>query len=411
MLYEVIENCRSCGSTNLTTVVEFGHTPLSDRLIAKEQLQNDDLSAALTTAFCTDCSLFQILETVSPEVLFYAEYPYFSSVSSSLLEHFRSSALEIIKNRNLDRGSFVVEAASNDGYMLRNFVDHEIPVLGIEPSDGPAKKASEDGINTRKHFFTKELAKEIRVEFPAGADVFLANNVLAHVPELNGFVDGIYTVLNDNGVAVIEAPYLVDLIDHCEFDTIYHQHLCYFSVTALDSLFRRHGLFLNKVERTSIHGGSLRLFIEKKDRAEESVLKLLDDEKNRKVDQMDFYTSFANRIDEVKENLSGILNSIKNDGKTIAGYGAAAKANTLMASVGIDKNVIDFVADKNPYKQGKFFSGNHIPILPPEDILTQMPDYLLILAWNFSEEIMQEQNEYSERGGRFIIPIPIPRIV
>jgi SAM-dependent methyltransferase len=223
--------CRSCESPDLITIIAFGDTPLADRLLTKEQIPDDDYSAPLTVVFCEDCSLVQIRETVAPEVLFYAEYPYFSSVSKSLLKHFSDSAHDIIEDRNLNSNSFVVEAASNDGYMLRNFAEQGIKVLGIEPTDGPAQVAMKLGIETRQMFFTSDVAADLREEFPQGADVFLANNVLAHVPDLNGFVAGIRTVLNDNGVAVIEAPYLVDLVDHCEFDTIYHQHLCYFSIT------------------------------------------------------------------------------------------------------------------------------------------------------------------------------------
>lgn len=411
MLYEREVACRSCKSSDLETIIEFGETPLADRLLTKDQLENDNLFAPLTTVFCTDCSLVQILETVSPEVLFYAEYPYFSSVSKSLLEHFRGSALDIIKSRKIGPQSFVVEAASNDGYMLKNFTKRGISVLGIEPTEGPAQVAIDLGIETRKLFFTRELAKELRKEFPMGADVFLANNVLAHVPDLNGFVAGIHTILNDGGIAVIEAPYVVDLVDHCEFDTMYHQHLCYFSVSALNKLFRRHGLFLNKVERTGIHGGSLRLFVEPKDAVHRSVIQLLSLEQERKVDKIDYYHDFASRVGGIKVRLLDVLKKIKDGGKTIAGYGAAAKATTMMTYVGIDRNTLEFVADKNAFKQGKYFSGNHLHIVPPESLLDSNPHYVLILAWNFADEIMKEQDEYYSRGGRFIIPIPEPKIV
>lgn len=411
MLYKTERDCRSCGSADLHTIIDFGETPLADRLLTAEQLSDDNLIAPLTAVFCRDCSLVQIRETVAPEVLFYAEYPYFSSVSPSLLAHFRASALKIIASRQLGPENFVVEAASNDGYMLKNFVEHDIQVLGIEPTDGPAKVASDSGIDTRKIFFTSKVARELRAEFPQGADVFLGNNVLAHVPDLNGFVEGIRTVLNSNGLAVIEAPYVVDLVDHCEFDTMYHQHLCYFSVTALDRLFRRHGLFLNHVERIPIHGGSLRLFAEPKEDVQESVKKLLRQERERKVNRIDFYRDFAQRVATVKAGILEILGKLKGEGKTIAGYGAAAKANTLMTYVGIDTDILDFVADKNEFKQGKYFSGSHLAIRPPESILDSMPDYVLILAWNFAEEIKKDQDEYRQKGGRFIVPIPEPRIL
>ena len=411
MIFKDETNCRSCGSPNLDPIIEFGNTPLADRLLTKEQIPDDDYFAPLTIVFCEDCSLVQIRETVAPEVLFYAEYPYFSSVSKSLLKHFRDSALSIIENRNLASDSFVVEAASNDGYMLRNFSEQGIRVLGIEPTDGPAEAAKKLGIETRQTFFTSDLASELRKEFPAGADVFLANNVLAHVPDLNGFVAGIRTVLNDDGVAVIEAPYLVDLVDHCEFDTMYHQHLCYFSITALDKLFRRHKLFLNKVERTSIHGGSLRLFVELKENVGTSVTELLEIEQARKVDKSDYYLDFASRVEGIKQRLLEILNRLKAQGHTIAGYGAAAKATTLMSYVGIDHKILDFISDKNEFKQGKYYCGMHIPIEGPESIYDKKPDYVVVLAWNFAKEIMQEQNAFAEAGGKFIVPIPEPAIV
>lgn len=367
--------------------------------------------APLTVVFCEDCSLVQIKETVAPEILFYSDYPYFSSVSKSLMEHFRASALSIIKERNLQPTNLVVEAASNDGYMLRNFKEKGIKVLGIEPTDGPCEAARKLGIETRHQFFTSELATQLRDEFPQGADVFLANNVLAHVPDLNGFVAGIGTVLNKEGVAVIEAPYLVDLVDHCEFDTMYHQHLCYFSVTALDKLFRRHNLYLNHIERTSIHGGSLRLFVEPVENVRNSVSDLLQMEKERRVDTRHYYADFAKRVQDIKKTLLSTITELKSQGHSIAGYGAAAKGNTLLSFVGMDHTVIDFVADKNKFKQGKYYSGMHIPIVAPDKLKTSRPDYVLILAWNFAEEIMREQNAYAEAGGKFIVPIPKPTVV
>lgn len=409
MIYKTETACRSCGSLNLTDLLPFGDTPLADRLLTKEELDEKEHLVPLTLSICGDCSLVQILETVDPEVLFYAEYPYFSSVSPSLQKHFKGSADYLLETRSLGPDSLVVEAASNDGYLLRYFHEEGIPVLGIDPAEAPVNKAREIGIDTMNTFFTSELAQEL-VDSGKKADVFLANNVLAHIPDLNGFVKGIATILKDDGVAVIENHYVVDLIDHCEFDTIYHQHVCYYSITAWRNLFKAHGLYLNRVKRTSIHGGSLRIYVEKFDAVDDSVLDLLEMEKERMVDKPDYYLKFAERVTELRSELRKILKALKAEGKTIAGYGAAAKACTLMAYSGIDSSYLDFVADLNVYKHGKFMGGNRLEILPPEAVMEKKPDYLLILAWNFADEIIEQMKDFSDAGGKFVVPVPFPEV-
>ena len=404
-----IEACRSCGSSQLTSFLDLGTAPLADRLVTEDQLGEPELVAPLDVVLCGECSLVQITETVSPEVLFCQNYPYFSSVSKALMKHFGDSAQHLLDTRKLGADSLVVEAASNDGYMLKHFVDAGIPVLGIDPADGPAKKAQESGVRTLNTFFTQELANKL---FDEGhrADVFLGNNVLAHVADLNGFTAGVARLLKDDGVAVIECPYLLDLIEHCEFDTIYHQHLCYFSITALVNLFKRHGLSLNEVVRTTIHGGSLRLFIEKTDNPGESVKSLLQREKELSVDGLAYYETFAARVEKLKTDLIAVLQKFKEEGKRIAGYGAAAKGCTLLSYCGVDSKYLDYIVDLNPVKQGQYFTGTQLRIEPPTKVLEDRPDAVMIIAWNFAKEIMKQQEAYRDQGGTFIIPVPEVRI-
>jgi SAM-dependent methyltransferase len=402
--------CRLCDSESLEPVLALGRTPLADALLRPEDLSVPEPMFPLELGFCSNCGLSQIAETVPPEMLFCRDYPYYSSYSDALLRHARDNAERLIESRGLNEKSLVIELASNDGYLLQNFVAHRVPVLGIDPAQGPARAAEEKGVPTLCRFFGSELAQELRAE-GRQADVIIASNVLAHVPDLHGFVEGIHILLKPGGVAAIEAPYVKDLIDRCEFDTIYHEHLCYFSVSALDHLFRRHSLFANHVEHLPIHGGSLRLFAEPHEKPDCSVTNTLREEAARGVGRLGYYLEFAAKVRQIRRELRALLVKLKRQGKRIAAYGAAAKGATLINYVDIGQDLIDFVVDRNVHKHGLYMPGKHLPIHAPEKLLEERPEYTLLLTWNFSDEILQQQEPYRQLGGRFIIPIPHPCVV
>lgn len=404
--------CRICGRFDLRLILPLGRMPLANALLTAEQLGQPEPTYPLDLVFCPHCTLVQITETVPPEKLF-QEYLYFSSFSDTMVRHAQTLVERLIVTRPLDKNSLVVELGSNDGYLLQFYVQRGIPVLGIEPAVNVARVAqTERNVPTLCDFFSDELAHQLR-EQGKRADIIHAHNVLAHVADLNGFVRGIQLLLKEHGIAVIEVPYVKDLIDRCEFDTIYHEHLCYYSLTALDCLFRQHKLMLADVERIPLHGGSLRLFVAHEGQAQPSaaVQPLLDEERAWGVDQIGFYLDFGRRIEQVKRDLRAMLESLKEDGKRVAAYGAAAKGTVLLNYCGIGKDFIEFVVDRSPYKQGRYTPGVHLPIYAPSQLLEAMPDYTLLLTWNFADEILEQQAEYGQRGGKFIIPIPQVRIL
>jgi SAM-dependent methyltransferase len=409
-MYGKIEGCRSCGSSKLEVVLDLGSSAIADGLLTSEQLGKQEPRYPLELAFCHECSLAQINYTVPPVELFGNEYPYFSSVSDALQVHTRANVLELIDRRKLGPQSRVIELASNDGYLLKHYKQAGIQVLGIDPAEPPAKAAQKIGVETIIDFFTLDLAKELVAKGMA-ADIVHGNNVLAHVADTNGFVAGIKQLLKPNGMAVLEFPYVRDLVDHCEFDTIYHQHLCYFSVASVDALFRRHGLYLNDVRRIPIHGGSLRLYVEPVENVQESVKRLLKEEDDLGLNRVSYYKDFSSRVAALKRNLVALLQDLKKQGNRLGGYGAPAKGCTLVNYFGIDTSVVPYLVDKNAFKQGRYMPGTRQPIHAPEYLMKDKPDYVLLLPWNFADEILKQQSEFRAGGGKFIIPIPEPRIV
>jgi len=405
-------SCRSCGSDSPEIILRLGQMPLANAYLTGEELARPEQRYPLDLAFCPSCSLVQITETVPPDALF-REYLYFSSYSDTVVRNAEEIVTRLIASRNLNGNSLAGEIASNDGYLLQFYKRAGIPVLGIEPAANVARVAvQERGIRTLCEFFSAYLARKLRDEGEC-VDVLHGNNVLAHVADLNGVVNGIRLVLKDSGVAVIEVPYVKQMIDGCEFDTIYQEHLCYFSLTALDRLFHRHDLLIEDVELLSIHGGSLRLFVVPGQRGENRtrVEAMLKEESDWGVDTVRSYRSFAQRVDRLKGNLLEVLERAKGEGKRVAAYGAAAKGTVLLNYCGVGPETLEFVADRSPHKQGRYMPGVHVLIQAPEKLLVAMPDYVLLLVWNIAEEVLQQQSEYRRRGGKFIIPIPEVRIV
>lgn len=407
---EEITQCRSCASPDIVPFLDLGAMPLSDGLKTADEIDTEDERFALETVFCSTCSLVQIKHTVAPEVLFADDYPYYSSFSDALIAHSKRNVDARIEELELGEDDLAIELASNDGYLLQHYAARGIKVQGIDPAKGPVEAARKKGIPTHHEFFTEEFAGRLRAD-GVRASVIHGNNVLAHVADTNGFVRGIKAILKDDGVAVIEVPYLRDLIEHAEFDTIYHEHLCYFSAHALVELFSRSGLHLNRVERLSIHGGSLRLFVGHSRAPEASITELLSEEKALGMTDIDYYQTFGEKVEAVRKGLREIISDLKASGKTIAGYGAAAKGAIMLEYAGLGPDDLMWIADRNVHKQGRHMPGNHIPIVSPDRIMEDRPDYLLILPWNFKDEIMAQQAAFAASGGQFIVPVPTPQIL
>ncbi|MSU58888.1 MAG: class I SAM-dependent methyltransferase [Pedosphaera sp.] len=403
--------CRSCGSTGAALILDLGRQPLANNLLTPTDLAKAEPKFPLRLAVCQSCWLLQITDLVPPVELF-SEYLYFSSFSDLMLRHSREACEGYLKEFGLNDRSLVVEVASNDGYLLQNFVKAKVPCLGIEPAANIAKVAREKGIETLVEFFGQKLAGHLAVQ-NRQADLILGNNVFAHAPDTNDFVAGLKTLLKPDGRIALEFPYGADFIEHTEFDTIYHEHVFYFTLTALKPLFERHGLTIFRIQRLPIHGGSLRLFAGHTGAhaVEKSAVDLLAEETRKGVNAPGYYEGFGNQVRAIKDDLVALLAKLKRESKRIAAYGASAKGSTLLNYYGVGADTLDFVADRSTYKQGWLTPGTHIPIVPPEELLKRKPDYTLLLTWNFADEILAQQKAYRDAGGKFIVPIPRVKVI
>ncbi|MDP9148709.1 MAG: class I SAM-dependent methyltransferase [Myxococcota bacterium] len=400
--------CRFCATILEDTVVDLGMSPLCESFLSAEQLDRMEPFYPLHVWVCRKCLLVQLSEYVRAEEIF-TEYAYFSSFSSAWLKHAEEYVSMISERLHLGKESFVVELASNDGYLLQYFVKRGVPCLGIEPAANVAKAAKERGVDTQVAFFNEQTAASLRAAGRA-ADLVLGNNVLAQVPDLNSFVAGIPVVLKPKGTATFEFPHLMRLFEGNQFDTIYHEHFSYFSLLSVETIFARHGLTVFDVEELWTHGGSLRIYArhtaDDTRAVTERLRALREREEAAGYRRMETYTGFELQVRETKRKLLDVLIQAKRRGKQIAAYGAPGKGNTLLNYCGIRTDFIDFAVDRNPYKHGKFLPGTHIPIFPPDRIDEVRPDYIVILPWNFKDEILAQLAPARSWGARFIVPIP-----
>ncbi len=403
--------CRACGSETLTPFLTLGPTPLANAFLAAPEQFADERRYPLDVYFCRTCSLVQLADVVDPHVLF-GTYLYVTGTSDTIVAHNRGYAHTVVERLSLGAGDLVVEVASNNGHLLQCFQPFGVRVLGVEPAANIAQMAEAAGVPTVNRFFNAAAAREL-VAAHGPARAVIGNNVLAHVDDPQDFLRGCATLLAADGAVVIEVPYLREFLDAVEFDTVYHEHLCYFSVTSLMRLCDAAGLAIAGIDRVAVHGGSIRMYARRSEGAGDhaaTVLRLVDEEAAAGLHDLDTYQQFAARVEATRAQLVALLERLRGEGKSVAAYGAPAKGNTLLNYCGIDTRLIEYTVDKNPLKVGLYTPGAHLPVLPVSTLLERQPDYVLILAWNFADEIMRQQDEYRARGGRFILPIPEPRI-
>lgn len=403
--------CRICDGDNLHSILNLGRQPLANAFLDPDADLNAEPRYPLELFYCDSCSLVQLLDVVDPEVLF-RNYIYVSGTSDGMRGHFDAYAAEVTAERGLTADSTVLEVASNDGTLLKGFQRRGIGVIGIEPATNVAQRANDEGVATINEFFTQQVVDELLLE-KGPVDAVVGNNVLAHVDGSVPFLRAAAVAIKAGGVVVVEVPYVVDMLDGLEYDTVYHEHLCYFSVTALDHLFRRAGLAIYRIDRTPVHGGSIRVWAMKTaaKSGRDVVEAYLEQERECGLVGLERYQQFARRVEDNRVAILDLLKGLRRDGFSLGAYGAPAKGNTLLNFCGIGTDLVPFTVDRSLLKVGKLTPGMHLPVLPAEALVERAPDFALILAWNFADEIMEQQAAYRRGGGRFIVPVPVPRAV
>ena len=408
---EVIR-CRICKNEKLDNFLQLGPTPLANNFLKNEQLNLSENIYPLDLCFCENCGLVQLSYVVPPELMF-KNYLWVSGISDTIPKHFQQLAKEASKVIKTNGNSLIIDIGSNDGTLLKCFMNLGLRVLGVEPATNIAEIAKKNGVETLNDFFNESTAVKI-VKDKGKSKIITATNVVAHIDDLDGLLKGVSILLEDNGVFVIEVPYLLDMIEENEFDTVYHEHLSYFAIRPLVELLKNHNMEIFDIKRFPVHGGGIRVYVKRhyaKIPVTGTVKKFLENEEKFRLHTLDTYKKFAERIKTLRDNLVLLLKHLRSSGKKIVGYGAAAKGNTLLNYYKIDKNILDYIADKNKLKQGLYSPGMHIPVVSSEKILEDKPDYVLILAWNFADEIIKQQEKYRAIGGKFIIPIPEIKII
>ena len=404
--------CRTCGSKNLKLILDLGRTALANDFLKPEEVANYKISLPLRVALCPDCSLVQLGDTVDPKIL-YSHYAYVTSTSKTMDTHLNQMMTHLLSTARLGAGSKVLEIASNTGVFLKKFKERGCEVLGIEPAGNIADVALATAIPTRKEFFNAATAKKLQAEWGA-ADLILGRHVFAHIDDLRDLIAGLEVISHQDTLIAFEVPYVADFFEHTEYDTVYHEHLSYISVRAIEALVKDTAFMVARVDHYPIHGGSILFHLRQRAAKAEphaSVAQALEKEKQMRLSEPATWESFAQRVNHIRTELPALLRKLKAQGKRIIGYGASAKGNTLLNTCGITTKELDYIIDNTPFKQNKIAPGSWIPVRPPEMLLKDQPDYALLLAWNFAPEIIKRETEFQKRGGRFIMPIPEPKVL